>query len=433
MIDIVIPTMWMCKDFDKALSTYTKHPQVNKIIVIDNCYKNRPDYAVLKHPKIELVSYGRNIYVNPAWNEGCARATSEILAIINDDISVLHDIFDMVTNFGLKSGDLIGVNLRGHQDNYKIDEHIETKEEIVKLNYDKNNPIGGQAWAFGICMFMLRQSYIVIPQLYQIWYGDDYFAQHAKAVYAINSNKIKGKISETLKKFTDPDSEVSKRIELDSKNLLRFDDFKNAKTWDIPKNIIKMYESQRLQKSKPTTPEKSVFELEYEWAVKNRSDINENVHVLYNLAKECETVVEMGVRTGVSTRAFLNTNVKLISFDIVLDHKVQQLFDYAKKHGKDVQYIKENVLDIEIDECDLLFIDTLHTYTQLNQELKLHGNKSKKYLAFHDTHTFGLRDEVGNGRKGLMTAIIEFMTTNPHWVFYIHKTNNNGLTVLKRI
>jgi hypothetical protein len=280
MIDIVIPTMWMCKDFNKALVAYTEHPQVNKIIIIDNCRKNRPHYDVLNHSKIELISYGRNIYVNPAWNEGYTKSSSKILAIINDDISVSHDIFDMVTNFGLKPGDLIGVNLRGYQDNYKIDEHIETKEEIVKLNYNEKNPIGGQAWAFGICMFMLRESYSMIPQLYQIWYGDDYLAQHASAVYAINSNKIKGKISETLKKFKDPDDEISKRIELDSKNLLRFNHFKNKENWDIPKNMISMYESQRLQKTKSVVSKKSMLELEYEWAVKNPSDINENVNVL---------------------------------------------------------------------------------------------------------------------------------------------------------
>lgn len=432
MIDVIIPTMWVSKDFDKALIAYTDHPQVNKVIVIDNCRESRPDYDVFNHPKIDLISYGRNIYVNPAWNEGYVRSTSDVLAIINDDINVSHNIFDMVIDFGLKKGDLIGVNLCGREDNYKIDDHINTKEQIVKLNYNENNPIGGQAWAFGICMFMLRESYSTIPQLYQIWYGDDYFAQHASAVYAINSNKIKGKISETLKRFTDPDDEISKRIELDSKNFLRFGHFKNAKNWDIPKNIIAMYESQRLQKNKSTIPQKSVFELEYEWAVKTRSDINENVHVLYNLAKECETVVEMGVRTGVSTRAFLNTNVKLMSFDIILNPKVQELFSVAKKHGKDVQYIKEDVLNIEIDEVDMLFIDTLHTYEQLKRELKLHGNKAKKYLAFHDTYTFGLVGEDGRDRKGLLTAILEFMSDNPHWKIRTHKTNNNGMTVLER-
>lgn len=432
MIDIVIPTMWMTDDFDKALEVYTKHPQINKIIIINNGKSNTPDYEILNHSKIELVSYGRNVYVNPAWNEGYLKSSSKILAIINDDIKVSPDIFDMVVNFDLKKGDLIGVNLRGYQDNYKIDDYIETKEEIVKLNYDASKPIGGQAWAFGICMFMLRESYQTIPQLYQVWYGDDYLAQKSKNVYAINSNKIKGKISETLKKFNDPDSDISKRIELDSKNLLRFNHFKNKENWDIPRNMVKMYEVQRLQKNKPVI-EKSIFQSEYEWATKTPSDINQNVHILYDIAKECETVVEMGVRTGVSTRAFLNTDVKLISFDISLDAGVQRLFNLAKKQGKDVQYIKENVLDIEIDECDLLFIDTLHTYEQLKQELKFHGNKAKKYIAFHDTHTFGLRDEIGNGRKGLMTAIIEFMTINPHWVFHIHKTNNNGLTVLKRV
>jgi hypothetical protein len=62
----------------------------------------------------------------------------------------------------------------------------------------------------------------------------------------------------------------------------------------------------------------------------------------------------------------------------------------------------------------------------------LHGNKAKKYLAFHDTYTFGLTGEVGNDRKGLMTAIIEFMIQNPHWKFKTHKTNNNGFTILER-
>lgn len=429
MIDIIIPTMWKAKDFDKALALYAQHPLINKIILINNNKPDTPNYDILKHSKIELISYGKNIYVNPAWNEGFRKSSSKIIAIINDDISVSNSVFNMVSEFELKPGDLIGVNLRGHQDNYKIDDYIDTKEEIIALNYNPKNPIGGQAWAFGICMFVLRESYSVIPELYQVWYGDDYLAQQAKTVYAINSNKIKGKISETLKIFNDPDDDISKRIELDSKNLLRFNHFNNAKNWDIPKNMLIMYESQRLQKNKST----NIFEREYEWATNTPSDINENLHLLYELAHECETVVEMGVRTGVSTRAFLNTDVSLISFDIELNSGVQKLFDLAKKQGKNVQYIKQDVLDIEIDECDLLFIDTLHTYQQLKKELKLHGNKSKKYIAFHDTHTFGLKDEVGNGKKGLMTAIIEFMAANTHWVFHIHKTNNNGLTVLKRL
>lgn len=429
MIDIVIPTMWFSKNFNKSLEIYTNHSKIQQIIIIDNNKNNRPQHDILKHKKIKIINYGRNIYVNPAWNEGYYNSKSKILGIINDDIIVQSEVIDMVYNFNFKAGDLIGVNLRGYQNNYKIDDIINTKEEIIKLNYNDKKPIGGQAWAFGICMFMLRDSYNIIPNLYQVWYGDDYLTQRSKNIYAINSNKIKGTISETLKKFNDPNSDVSKRIELDSKNLLKFKHFKNAENWDIPYNIIKIYENQREKLSSIDT---DILEIEYKKATQVKSDINENVHILYELAKKCETAVEMGVRTGVSTRAFLNTNVNLISFDIALNTNVQKLFDYAKNKGKNVQYIKADVLNIEINETDLLFIDTLHTYEQLKQELKLHGNKALKYLAFHDTYTFGLKDEVSNGNKGLLTAIIEFMIENPHWKFKIHKTNNNGFTVLER-
>ena len=427
MIDLIIPTMWFVNDFNKSLQTYVSHNSIKKVIIIDNNKTKRPSYEILNHPKIEIVSYGRNIFVNPAWNEGYYRSTSKILGILNDDIKVSPEVFDMILDFNLEEGDLIGVNLQGRQNNYKIDDFIDTKEEIVKLNYNPQKPIGSQSWAFGICMFMRRESYKPIPSLYQVWYGDDFFAQNSKNIYAINSNKIKGTISETLTKFNDPNSDISKRIELDSKNLIAYDHFINGKHWDIPHNMIELYKQQRNQLN-----QENIFQLEYKKARNTPSDINQNLHELFEIAKECKTVIEMGVRTGVSTRAFLNADVKLISFDIVLNSEVQKLFDIARQNGKDVQYIKDDVLNIEIEETDMIFIDTLHTYEQLKQELKLHGNKAQKYIAFHDTHTFGLRGEIDNDNKGLLSAIIEFMMENPHWKFYKYKTNNNGLTILKR-
>ena len=79
---------------------------------------------------------------------------------------------------------------------------------------------------------------------------------------------------------------------------------------------------------------------------------------------------------------------------------------------------------------------------QLREELKLHGNVPRKYLAFHDTHTYGVRDEqqdwaANPNRKaiagqGLLPAIIDFVIANPHWHFKSHASNCNGLTVLER-
>jgi hypothetical protein len=263
MIDLIIPTMWFVNDFEQSLQTYIKCDLIKKIIVIDNNHLKRPSYEILNHPKIELISYGRNIFVNPSWNEGYYRSESKILGILNDDINVSPEIFDMIVNFNIQKGDLIGVNLQGSQNNYKIDDFINTEEEIIKLNYDPQRPIGSQAWAFGICMFMRRESYKLIPSLYQVWYGDDFFAQHSKNIYVINSNKIKGTISETLTKFNDPNSDISKRIELDSKNLMSYDHFINGKHWDIPHNMIELYKQQRKQLN-----QKDIFELGYEKARK---------------------------------------------------------------------------------------------------------------------------------------------------------------------
>jgi beta-1,4-mannosyl-glycoprotein beta-1,4-N-acetylglucosaminyltransferase len=175
-----------------------------------------------------------------------------------------------------------------------------------------------------------------------------------------------------------------------------------------------------------------VLEREYQFACSNKTDINEHLPILKELAGTCTSVTEMGTRDGQSTRAFLVTDVKLTAYDLELDETVGNLFTIAKLQGKDVNYYQADVLKLDIEPVDLLFIDTWHTYDQLSQELKLHGNKAQKYLAFHDTHTYGVSGEGGGG-QGLLPAIIEFLIANPHWRFKMHRTQNNGLTVLERI
>jgi cephalosporin hydroxylase len=179
------------------------------------------------------------------------------------------------------------------------------------------------------------------------------------------------------------------------------------------------------------------FDQEFFIARDTPSDINEHMELLKSLADEVNHVTEMGTRTGVSTRAFLASDVTLRAYDLFLDDQVQQLFNLAKEEGKDAEYIQANVLEIEIDETDLLFIDTWHCYDQLIAELKLHASKVKKYIAFHDTQTYGTRSEEFMGRvgsNGLLPAIIHYMIENPNdWRFKIHRTNNNGLSVLERI
>ena len=168
------------------------------------------------------------------------------------------------------------------------------------------------------------------------------------------------------------------------------------------------------------------FKKEFIKASNDWSDIYQHMQVLYDYANKVDHITEFGVRTGVSTRAFLYSavqrNITLKSYDLVLNDSVQLLFNLAQEFNKNIHYTRANTLDLIIDETDLLFIDTDHTYIQLSQELKLHGNKSRKYIILHDTETF----------PELNKAIDEFLSNNKHWNILVRYNNNNGLTILQR-
>ena len=164
------------------------------------------------------------------------------------------------------------------------------------------------------------------------------------------------------------------------------------------------------------------------------SDINEHLPTLKKYAEECEHITEMGVRWIVSTYAFLMGKPKrMISYDInpVNWEWIKDLV----KEDTDFQFIIGDTTKIEIEETDLLFIDTWHVYEQLKVELKLHANKASKYIILHDTTTFEFIGETITSDvvyEGLWPAIEEFLEENPHWELLERYDNNNGLTILKR-
>lgn len=165
-------------------------------------------------------------------------------------------------------------------------------------------------------------------------------------------------------------------------------------------------------------------------------DINEHFDALAEVSKECEVIVEMGIGRIVSTWALLyGRPKKLTSYDIynpsIHGANIQIVYEACAEEGIKYEFIQKSTLDVVIDPCDLLFIDTLHTYDQLKQELQLHGNKARKYIVFHDTQTFGTHGELPNS-KGLVLAIEEFLKMDDSWAIHKVYTHNNGLTILKK-
>ncbi len=161
-------------------------------------------------------------------------------------------------------------------------------------------------------------------------------------------------------------------------------------------------------------------------------DIAEHLDTLVNLAAECETVTEFGFRRGASFCALLKGNPsKLSTYDINIKPDLVDFFG-SMRGETELEFNQISTLDTPpIDECDLLFIDTWHVFSQLNSELTKHGNRVKKYIVLHDTEVYSHTGEDGS-QFGLIDAIAGFIMFNPHWHIMKHYPNNNGLTVLVR-
>jgi|TARA_R110001592_G_scaffold104658_1_gene294386 hypothetical protein len=178
------------------------------------------------------------------------------------------------------------------------------------------------------------------------------------------------------------------------------------------------------------------------------SDINEHIPTIIKYGQECDHITEMGVRWVVSTWVWLAcAPKKLISYDLYNPSHwgadITPIEKTAEAYGLDFEFREQDVLKLDMEETDLLFIDTWHAYDQLKKELELHADKVKKYICFHDTTLFEYKDEPlhhenswgkETSGKGIWPAIEEFLEENKNtWRLKERFTNNNGLTIIERI
>lgn len=191
----------------------------------------------------------------------------------------------------------------------------------------------------------------------------------------------------------------------------------------------------------------------YDLARTTPSDINEHVPVLFLYGLQCDHITEMGVCTVVSTWGLLAARPpKMVSYDIIRHPNVTEAEILARTEGIDYKFVLADVLRVDIEETDLLFIDTFHHALQIKRELARHAGKVRKYIIFHDTELYGNTNESmhhtareaneKNGVdvseydlynfQGIMPEIKKFVTSNPEWSFEKVLTNNNGLTIIKR-
>lgn len=190
----------------------------------------------------------------------------------------------------------------------------------------------------------------------------------------------------------------------------------------------------------------SILDDKYIQFCKASSNMNQLLPKIKEVITGYKHITEFGVRGGRSTWTLLSTRPKkLISYDIQKIN-VSALENAAKAENITFIFHRQNTCEIEIEETEVLFIDSFHAYRQLKTELFLHHSKVKHLILFHDTTTFGMKDEndslgLNNNTKyieyskekhGLQPAIDEFLSDHKNWMKFYETTINNGLTILKR-
>lgn len=194
----------------------------------------------------------------------------------------------------------------------------------------------------------------------------------------------------------------------------------------------------------------------YERHCIERSDICEHLPPLRDLARECTSVIEIGVRSMVSTWGILqglseSSALHRTYLGIDLHYPPQETLELADSLATEAgvlfSFWKGNDMTINLPPVDFLFIDSLHTYCHLTYELETFAPQVRKYIALHDTSPpWELRDDaeywgdyreypahIDRSKRGLWLAVEDFLLTHSDWVLAERRTNCHGLTVLQRV
>jgi glycosyltransferase involved in cell wall biosynthesis len=202
---IIIPTLWKSARTKKLLSDLNECEYVDEIIVIDNEYDGYQDTLV---EKIRFVSFGENIYVNPAWNKGIELAKNECIALCNDDINFDPNIFGVITENILTYSGIIGMG----EGNYK-----DPIDEANGPYIDVWQP-GVNDWGWG-CLILLKKSHwLPIPNDIKIWYGDNII----KDVNSVSKGVLRNFKVETEMSTTSDGDEWNDRKKEDHINFINY-------------------------------------------------------------------------------------------------------------------------------------------------------------------------------------------------------------------
>jgi hypothetical protein len=177
MFSCVIPTMWKYPPFTQFLKGLERHPLIDEIILINNCYADTPngiEEHIANSSKIHHYIHDKfsNMGVNPAWNLGVSIAKNNKIALINDDLIFDLRVFDKVS--ALLDAPTTGVIGLCPGDHPAITNQPSLTTGIIDI---LPHPRSMHRWGFGMLMFVRKDTWEPIPHEMKIFCGDDWIIE----------------------------------------------------------------------------------------------------------------------------------------------------------------------------------------------------------------------------------------------------------------
>jgi len=162
---VIVPTMWRVADqFTEFVLELIESQYVGEIIVIDNDNLKKPDNFPV-HEKIKIFDFGKNIFVNPAWNFGVQQSQFDRVCILNDDVAFDLKLFEKLQGLVTPKEGVFGL-CPGTPD---FNQPPITDGAIDIITWTSQHTYG-----FGCLMILHKKSWETIPEGLNIYYGDNF-------------------------------------------------------------------------------------------------------------------------------------------------------------------------------------------------------------------------------------------------------------------
>jgi hypothetical protein len=165
--------MWLGMGLMDVLLESETNPFIGEVLVINNAPAVTPKcFTERRWSKVKTISFGRNIYVNPAWNIGVQDSKYDQLCIMNDDIRFDLKVFEFMSD---KLDPSFGPAGPAYP-NGPVDGSIRISiDPIIRWT----QLLGTAAEGWGTMMFMNKANWLPIPQQLKIFSGDDWIYDNA--------------------------------------------------------------------------------------------------------------------------------------------------------------------------------------------------------------------------------------------------------------